>query len=173
MIKILSIMILLTACGQREVIDVVEYRPVDKEVRSSLVFETIAKVAVTKAGDYGFETAHMEHAQHLIDDKAIQEVRDKKQAYVLAFAYCADYRIACRAVYATEVEASEEAALAVGLHETLHLLGFGHEECPADGCKGVMGAYYQDFDDPEGTLTEEYVKSLPYNRPVQPGDVGV
>jgi hypothetical protein len=166
--KILIIAMTLASCGTREVADVVEYRPINKEVRASLVFETIAEIAIAKVEYLGFQTAHMSHAKHLIDDEAIRDLSNERQLNVLAFAYCADYRMACRAVYSHDIEAAEEMRMAVGLHETLHLLGFGHEECPLDGCRGVMGAYYEHFDDPEGTLTEEYLRKLPYKEPVQP-----
>jgi hypothetical protein len=168
MIKILIIATLLTACGTHETVDVVEYRPVSKEVRASLVFETIAEIATAKVYSLGFRTEHMTYAKHLIDDEAIRDLSNERQLNVLAFAYCADYRIACRAVYSHEIEVSEEMRVAVGLHEALHLLGFGHEECPLDGCRGIMGTYYEHFDDPEATLTEEYLRKLPYKEPIQP-----
>jgi hypothetical protein len=169
---------LLVACGSPEVTIDREVSPaVGIEAAGPLVPEEVSDVAAQLVGvvaSYGYPTAHMEHANFLVDDKAVNRLEDKEgisRGGALAFAMCLDYREFCAAVF-RQSTLEDVSARQVVFHETLHLLGFRHERCEIDHCEGIMGPVInRAFDQiaPED-ITREYLHKLLWVRPVQPGD---
>ena len=139
--------------------------------RPSPLFETIGDLVCLEAGKHGYVTAHMEHATYTVNDPLIAEYQkiNNIPGELLGFAGCNNWREFCGAVFPSWVEQDDKLRLAVGVHEALHMLGFGHEVCEPGQCQGIMAASYESrFEGTElDALSAEYLNILPYKEPVQ------
>jgi hypothetical protein len=168
---------LLVGCGREEVrIDPPEpiVPPVSAAAEPALGARILGLELVKRVAGFGYPVEHLDAAEFVIDDVAIDEVEDNNRigrGGILGFALCPDYEVYCKAVFRKSAIESQGMKQVV-YHETLHLLGFKHEVCDLGQCKGVMGTYADSrFNEMTvNDVSKEYLKSLTWVRPKQPGD---
>ena len=178
MVKYSLLALLLVGCGREEIrIDSEERAPTPVSA-SAVVSQDLFNIAYDLAAvvsSYGYPVENFkQHAEYLIDDITVNYIEDNKgytRGSILALAWCADYTKYCKSVFRQSTVDSVSVRQTV-YHETLHILGFGHEYCELGSCKGIMGAFLDTTRDDTMpvNVTATYLKTLPYSRPLQPGD---
>lgn len=183
MIRKFSVVALLVlGCGRQEVgIDTAEVPtapPSQSNESEATKLLEVARTLVELVEAYGYPVAHFDHAaKYTIDTALIEKFEDRheiERGSVLAMANCQDYRTYCWATFRDSVVGTAEINQIV-YHETLHMLGFRHEDCESQDCEGIMGPVLNtEFNLIEpADITEEYLKKIPWVRPIQPTDEGV
>jgi hypothetical protein len=178
MMKYSMLALLLVGCGREEIrIDHEERTPTPVSA-SAVVSQDLFNIAYDIAAvvsSYGYPVENFkQHAEYLIDDITVNYIEDNKgypRGSILATALCADYTKYCKSIFRQYAVDSVSMRQTV-YHETLHILGFGHEDCEIGACAGIMGAYLDSArdDTTPASITADYLKTLPYSRPLQPGD---